>query len=88
MSKLSFMEKLLDGAETELKVLDEISIKISSGGTPRTGVSEYYDGDILWLRTQEVDFDDIWDTGRCRLSFEETRTRQRIRRFPCYRIVS
>jgi hypothetical protein len=41
------MEKLLDGAKTELKVLDEISIKISSGGTPRTGVSEYYDGDIL-----------------------------------------
>lgn len=46
----------------EWKTLDEISQKISSGGTPSTSVSEYYDGDIPWLRTQEVDFRDIWDT--------------------------
>ncbi|HHP0864092.1 TPA: restriction endonuclease subunit S, partial [Escherichia coli] len=26
------------------------------------GVSEFYDGDIPWLRTQEVNFCDIWDT--------------------------
>lgn len=58
-----FMEKLLDGVEVEWRPLDEVSIKISSGGTPKTGVSEYYDGDIPWLRTQEVDFGEIWDTG-------------------------
>ena len=28
-----------------------------------TGVAEYYNGDIPWLRTQEVDFGEIWDTG-------------------------
>jgi len=63
MSNLSFMEKLLDGVEVEWKTLGEIAIKISSGGTPSTGVSEYYGGDIPWLRTQEVDFGNIWDTG-------------------------
>jgi len=40
-----------------------VAKRISSGGTPRTGIAEYYDGDIPWLRTQEVDFCDIWDTG-------------------------
>ena len=62
MSDLNFMEKLLDGVEVEWKTLDEVSKKISSGGTPRTGVLEYYDGDIPWLRTQEVNFGEIFDT--------------------------
>ncbi|EGK4005140.1 restriction endonuclease subunit S [Escherichia coli] len=57
-----YLEKLLDGVEVEWKTLEDISIKISSGGTPKTGVSEFYDGDIPWLRTQEVNFCDIWDT--------------------------
>ena len=43
------------------KTLGEVS-KISSGGTPKTGISEYYNGNIPWLRTQEVNFNDIWDT--------------------------
>ncbi|EKO3763292.1 restriction endonuclease subunit S [Vibrio metschnikovii] len=63
MSHLSYLEKLLDGVEVEWKPLDDISVKISSGGTPKTGVAEFYDGDIPWLRTQEVNFDEIWDTG-------------------------
>lgn len=63
MMKLNYMDKLLDGVEVEWKTLENIAIKISSGGTPRTGVSEYYDGEIPWLRTQEVDFGEIWDTG-------------------------
>lgn len=46
MSELSYLEKLLDGVEVEWKTLEDISIKISSGGTPKTGVSEFYDGDI------------------------------------------
>ncbi|EEZ5262860.1 TPA: restriction endonuclease subunit S [Escherichia coli] len=62
MSEMSYLEKLLDGVEVEWKTLEDISIKISSGGTPKTGVSEFYDGDIPWLRTQEVNFCDIWDT--------------------------
>ncbi|MCX2499436.1 restriction endonuclease subunit S [Plesiomonas shigelloides] len=63
MSHLSFMEKLLDGVAVEWKTLDDISVKISSGGTPKTDVAEFYDGDIPWLRTQEVNFDEIWDTS-------------------------
>ena len=63
MSHLSYLEKLLDGVDVEWKPLDDISVKISSGGTPKTGVAEFYDGDIPWLRTQEVNFDEIWDTG-------------------------
>lgn len=63
MSQLSYLEKLLDGVEVEWLSLGDISEKISSGGTPKTGVPEYYNGDIPWLRTQEVDFGDIWDTG-------------------------
>ena len=63
MSQLNYLEKLLDGVEVEWKPLDDISVKISSGGTPKTGVAEFYDGDIPWLRTQEVNFDEIWDTG-------------------------
>jgi len=55
--------ELIKNAPVEWKTIDEISNKISSGGTPKTGISEYYDGDIPWLRTQEVDFGEIWDTA-------------------------
>jgi len=55
---LSFEE-----GEVEWRTLGEVATKISSGGTPRTGVSEYYNGTIPWLRTQEVDFCEIWDTS-------------------------
>ncbi len=44
------------------KAIESICIKISSGGTPNTARSDYYDGDIPWLRTQEVDWRDIKDT--------------------------
>ena len=63
MSDRGFLEKLLDGASVEWKSLVAISKKISSGGTPKTSVRSYYDGDIPWLRTQEVNFGNIWDTG-------------------------
>jgi len=46
----------------EWKKLGEISVKISSGGTPKTGVAEYYNGSIPWLRTQEIDFNEVYDT--------------------------
>jgi type I restriction enzyme S subunit len=35
---------------------------VTSGGTPSTRESNYYDGDIPWLRTQEVNFNFITDT--------------------------
>ena len=64
-----YREKLLSEEELgkigfEWKTIDEISKKISSGGTPATSNNGYYDnGTIPWLRTQEVDFKEIWDTN-------------------------
>ncbi len=52
---LSFEE-----GEVEWKTLGDVTKKWYSGGTPRAGNPEYYDdGDIPWLRTQEVKFSDI-----------------------------
>ncbi len=59
-----YRDKLLTfGDEVEQKTIESICIKISSGGTPNTARSDYYDGDIPWLRTQEIDWRDIRDTG-------------------------
>lgn len=57
------MNKLFEDIELKWKALGDVAKKISSGGTPKTGVSKYYDGDIPWLRTQEINFGEIWDTG-------------------------
>ncbi len=35
---------------------------ITSGGTPPSGIVEYYGGSIPWLRTQEVTFNRIYET--------------------------
>ena len=60
---LTFNE--IGGEDTEIvwKTLGEVAIKIYSGGTPKTTVSEYYNGEIPWLRTQEVGYGEIWDTS-------------------------
>ena len=42
--------------------MSEICISICSGGTPSTSIKEYYKGDIPWLRTQEVDWREVYDT--------------------------
>lgn len=44
-------------------MLNDVCTNICSGGTPSTSHSEYYGGDIPWLRTQEVDWKDITDVG-------------------------
>lgn len=49
--------------ETSWSTLGEISAKVSSGGTPSSGRSDYYGGDIPWLRTQEVDYTNITSTS-------------------------
>lgn len=50
------------GQEIKWMKMSEICIKISSGGTPSRGNSDYFNGDIPWLRTQEVNWNDIYDT--------------------------
>ena len=45
--------------------LGEISRRIVSGGTPKSSIFAYYDGNIPWLNTKEVDFNRIANTERC-----------------------
>ncbi|HIE9313099.1 TPA: restriction endonuclease subunit S [Klebsiella variicola subsp. variicola] len=52
-----------DDDEVEWKTLGDVTKKWYSGGTPTAGKAEYYEnGDIPWLRTQEVKFSDINST--------------------------
>lgn len=44
------------------KTIRDVCIKVSSGGTPLKSRSNYYNGNIPWLRTQEVKFCDILET--------------------------
>ena len=64
MSKLDDMIKTLCPDGVEYVRLGEVCKNICSGGTPLTSKKEYYDGDIPWLRTQEVDYCDIYSTLR------------------------
>ncbi|EIA22590.1 Putative type I restriction enzyme (Specificity subunit) [Candidatus Arthromitus sp. SFB-mouse-SU] len=50
------------GDEVEWKELGEVCNNVCSGGTPPSGKSDYYGGEIPWLRTQEINFNDIHDT--------------------------
>ena len=49
--------------------IKDLSISICSGGTPLKSKSSYYGGDIPWLRTQEVTFNEIYST-ECHISEE------------------
>nr|WP_205395487.1 restriction endonuclease subunit S [Streptococcus lutetiensis] len=57
---LSFEDEVY---QVEWKTLGEVCHKISSGGTPKSDNEEYYDGNIPWLRTQDIDFKDITETS-------------------------
>lgn len=59
-----YRERLLSQSEIEREFLkiEDVCENISSGGTPQSGNSDYYGGNIPWLRTQEVDWREIYDT--------------------------
>lgn len=64
-----YRDKLLSfenvgGQEVKWKKMSEVCKNICSGGTPLTSKAEYYDGNIPWLRTQEVDYCEIHSTLR------------------------
>lgn len=42
--------------------VDDVCLKVISGGTPNTRKSEYYGGLIPWVRTQEINFNRLYDT--------------------------
>lgn len=54
---------LAPGDDAAWSTLGGVCSKVTSGGTPSSGRSEYYGGDIPWLRTQEVDYTDITSTS-------------------------
>ena len=64
MSKLDDMINQLCPEGVEFVKLGEVCKNICSGGTPATSKADYYDGDIPWLRTQEVDYCEIHATLR------------------------
>jgi type I restriction enzyme S subunit len=56
---LSFSER-----SVHWMAVKDVCKSICSGGTPSKSHAEYYDGgDIPWLRTQDISFNDIWQTS-------------------------
>ena len=48
----------------EWKTIDDISNSVFAGGTPSTKHKNYYDGDIPWIRSGEIDFNTITKAER------------------------
>ena len=45
--------------------IGDICSKVCSGGTPSSKHTEYYDGNIPWLNTKEINFNRIFCTEKC-----------------------
>ena len=45
--------------------IGNICSNVCSGGTPSSKHAEYYDGDIPWLNTKEINFNRIYNTAKC-----------------------
>ena len=63
MNRVEALIEKLCPEGVEWVTIQDVCKNIVSGGTPLTSRPEYYDGEIPWLRTQEVDWIDIYDTG-------------------------
>ena len=44
--------------------IGQLCSSVCSGGTPSSKCSEYYDGDIPWLNTKEINFNRIYNTEK------------------------
>lgn len=49
----------------EIYPLGTLCKRVTSGGTPKSTMQEYYGGDIPWLNTKEINFNRIYATERC-----------------------
>ena len=63
IANLRFLERINMSEWKEYKLKD-ITYKITSGGTPKSAEASYYDGDIPWLNTKEINFNRIGKTER------------------------
>ena len=59
---LTFSEIGEGNRQVTWKKISEICTNICSGGTPPRDKSDYFIGNIPWLRTQEVNWTEIYDT--------------------------
>ena len=59
-----YIARLLQGAEVVWKPLGEVCDKIFAGGTPASTKEEYYNGTIPWLRSGEINFNEIDETEK------------------------
>ncbi len=50
--------------EWKIYKIGDICSNVCSGGTPSSKHSEYYDGDIPWLNTKEINFNRIYNTEK------------------------
>lgn len=62
MSKINDLIKELCPNGVIFKKLDEACTKIYAGGTPSTSHEGYYGGNIKWLRSGEINFNELYDT--------------------------
>ena len=55
-------QRLFNIPGAAMTTIGGICLKVHGGGTPPTSHPEYYQGDIPWLRTQEIDWNEVTDT--------------------------
>jgi type I restriction enzyme, S subunit len=46
----------------EIKKIEEVCLRVNSGGTPKRSNNEFYNGSILWLKTKELTDGFVFDT--------------------------
>ncbi|MBH8599639.1 restriction endonuclease subunit S [Thermoactinomyces sp. CICC 10523] len=46
----------------EVKKIEEVCLRVNSGGTPKRSNKEFYNGSILWLKTKELTDGFVFDT--------------------------
>ena len=61
-NKLLIFSEIGGDKQVAWKKISEICTNICSGGTPPRDQSDYFIGNIPWLRTQEVNWTEIYDT--------------------------
>ena len=64
MSKLEELIQKYCPDGVELRTIGEVCQKVFAGGTPTSSNSSYYGGDIPWLRSGEVNFNEITSTEK------------------------
>ena len=64
MSKLEELIQRYCPDGVEYKALKEVCQKVYAGGTPTSSNAAYYNGDIPWLRSGEVNFNEITTTEK------------------------